>query len=240
MNRHQDSAQKESQSGQKVQMKLVKRPKPPNQRLHQTAWDVLQIGSQQEKHFSSSPKTKFIRTRLPQSFVPASQPRPAALPSVTENHSMAAVGRDLCRSSGPTPLPKQGHPEPAAQDLVQVGFEHLQRRIHSLSGQSGPGLRHPQNEELLPSVQMEKFVSATAFAVQLYNETSLKHSRATLLWRKLPVRHSAVLPRLGWFREALTQQRPRIEQSLPDLQPGLAAPGARAAWLQGLSARGQP
>jgi len=40
---------------------------------------------------------------------------------------MAGVGRDLCRSSGPTPLPKQGHLQQAAQDLVQADLEYLQR-----------------------------------------------------------------------------------------------------------------
>ena len=40
----------------------------------------------------------------------------------------------------PNPLPKQGHPEQAAQDLVQAGLEYLQRRrLHSLPGQPGPG-----------------------------------------------------------------------------------------------------
>ena len=52
------------------------------------------------------------------------------------------------------PLPKQGHPEQAAQDLVQAGLEYLQRRrLHSPSGQPGPGLR--QSEKVLPRVQME-------------------------------------------------------------------------------------
>ena len=42
------------------------------------------------------------------------------------------------------PLPKQGHPEQAAQHHVQVGLEYLQRRrLHSLPGQPGPGLHHP-------------------------------------------------------------------------------------------------
>jgi len=36
-----------------------------------------------------------------------------------QNHRMVGVGRALCGSSSPTPLPKQGHPEQAAQDLVQ-------------------------------------------------------------------------------------------------------------------------
>ena len=54
------------------------------------------------------------------------------------------------------PLPKQGHPEQAAQDRVQAGLEYLQRRrLHSLPGQPGPGLRHPQREEVLPYVQTE-------------------------------------------------------------------------------------
>jgi len=32
------------------------------------------------------------------------------------NHRMFGVGRDLCGSSGPRPLLKQGHPEQAAQN----------------------------------------------------------------------------------------------------------------------------
>ena len=55
-------------------------------------------------------------------------------------------------------LPKQGHPEQVAQDLVQVGFEYLQsRRLHNLPGQPVPVLRHPQSKEVLPHVQMEKW-----------------------------------------------------------------------------------
>jgi len=66
-------------------------------------------------------------------------------PLISQNHRMFGVGRDLCGSPSPTPLPKQGHPEQAAQDCVQVGFEYLQRRrLHSLPGQPVPGLRHPQ------------------------------------------------------------------------------------------------
>jgi len=69
---------------------------------------------------------------------------------------MVGVGRDLCGSSGPTPLPKQDHLQQAAQDLVQVGLEYLQRRtLHNLPGQPVPVLRHPQREEVLPRVQVE-------------------------------------------------------------------------------------
>ena len=69
---------------------------------------------------------------------------------------MLGVGRDLCGSSSPALLPKQGHLEQAAQGSVQAGLEYLQRgKIHSLSGQPVPGLRHPQSEEVLPHVQTE-------------------------------------------------------------------------------------
>ena len=39
----------------------------------------------------------------------------------SQNHRIVGVGRDLCGSSSPTPLPKQGHLQQAAQDLVQAG-----------------------------------------------------------------------------------------------------------------------
>jgi len=69
---------------------------------------------------------------------------------------MFGVGRDLCGSSSPTLLPKQGHLQQAAEDLVLVGLEYLQRkRLHNLPGQPVPVLRHPQREEILPHVQME-------------------------------------------------------------------------------------
>ena len=43
----------------------------------------------------------------------------------SENHRMVGVGRDLCGSSSPTLLPKQGHLQQAAQYLVQAGLEYL-------------------------------------------------------------------------------------------------------------------
>ena len=69
---------------------------------------------------------------------------------------MVGVGRDLCGSSSPALLPKQGHLQQAAQDLVQAGLHYLQRRrLHHLPGQPVPGLHHPQREEVLPRVQLE-------------------------------------------------------------------------------------
>jgi len=69
---------------------------------------------------------------------------------------MFGVGRDLCGSSSPTPLLKQGRLQQAAQDLVQVGLEYLQRRrLHNIPEQPVPVLHHPQREEVLPHVQTE-------------------------------------------------------------------------------------
>jgi len=66
---------------------------------------------------------------------------------------MVAVGRDLCGSSSPTPLPKQDHLQQAVEDLVQEGLEYLQRRrLYNLPGQPVPVLRHPQSEEILPQI----------------------------------------------------------------------------------------
>jgi len=57
------------------------------------------------------------------------------------NHRMVGFARHLCGSPSPTSLPKQGHPEQAAQDLVQGGLEYLRRRrLHNLPGQLVPVL----------------------------------------------------------------------------------------------------
>ena len=46
-------------------------------------------------------------------------------PSLPESHRIVGVGRDLCGSSSPTLLLKQGHLQQAAQDPVQAGLEYL-------------------------------------------------------------------------------------------------------------------
>jgi len=69
---------------------------------------------------------------------------------------MVGVGRNLWRSSSPTPLLKQGHLKQVSQDLVQAGFEYLQRRrLHNLPGQPVPVLCHPQSKVFLSRVQTE-------------------------------------------------------------------------------------
>jgi len=77
-------------------------------------------------------------------------------PYRTQNHRMLGAGRDLCGSSSPMPMPKQGHLQQAAQQVVQAGLEYVERRrIHNLPGQPVPVLCHPQSKEVLPHVQME-------------------------------------------------------------------------------------
>jgi len=69
---------------------------------------------------------------------------------------MLGVERDLCGSSSPTPLLKQGHLQQAAQDLDQAGIEYLQRRrLQNLPGQPVLVLHHPQREAVLPHVRTE-------------------------------------------------------------------------------------
>jgi len=76
--------------------------------------------------------------------------------TAAQNRGIVGVGGDLWGSSSPIPLPKQGHLEQVAQDLIQAGFVHLQRRrLFSPSGQPVPVLCHPQREEVLPPVQLE-------------------------------------------------------------------------------------
>jgi len=54
----------------------------------------------------------------------------------SQNHRTVGVGRDLCGSSSPTLLPKQGHLQQAAQDCVHAGLEYLQRRrLHNFPQQ---------------------------------------------------------------------------------------------------------
>jgi len=64
----------------------------------------------------------------------------SCLCSESQNHRIVGVGRDLCGSSSPTLLPKQGYLQQAAQDPVQAGLEYLQRRrLHNLPGQPVQG-----------------------------------------------------------------------------------------------------
>ena len=82
--------------------------------------------------------------------------------SESQNHRIVGVGRDLCGSSGPTLLPKQGHPEQGAQHRVQVGLEYLQRRrLHSLPGQPVPATARMNQPGLLRSPSVTKDLEAS-------------------------------------------------------------------------------
>ena len=70
------------------------------------------------------------------------------------------VGSDLWSASGPTPLLRQGHLDPVAQDCVQMAFEYLQgRSLCILLGQPIPALRHRCSQRVFPDVHRDPPVS---------------------------------------------------------------------------------
>jgi len=89
-------------------------------------------------------------------------------------HRTVEVGRDVQRSSGPSPLLKQDHLESVSQDHVQLAFEHLQGwRLDNLSGQPVLVLGHPHSEKVFPDVQREpsvfQLVPVASCAVTAYH-----------------------------------------------------------------------
>jgi len=130
---------------------------------------MVWVGRDLKRLSSSNP---LAQAGMPSTRPGCSKPHPT-WPS--QNHRIVGVGRDLWGSSSPAPLPKQGHLQQAAQDLVQAGLEYLQRRrLHNLTGQPVPVLphlehfqgggihnfcgqpvpvpHHPQSEEFLPYI----------------------------------------------------------------------------------------
>lgn len=78
------------------------------------------------------------RVRWPLTCAPDS-PRAALLASLPTHRSHKTIreGRDLERSSNPTPLPKQGHLEQSAWEHIGFGMCSFQRgRLHGLHGHS--------------------------------------------------------------------------------------------------------
>jgi len=71
----------------------------------------------------------------------------------SQNHRMVEVGRDLCGSSSPTPLPKQGHLQQAAQDLVQATRLNIRKNFFT-----GRVIKHwnrlPREVVRLPSLEV--------------------------------------------------------------------------------------
>jgi len=72
---------------------------------------------------------------------------------LSQNNRKAVVGRDLWRSSCPTPLLKQDHLEWLAQDHVQMAYQYLQGwRLLNLSGKPVSALTY--GKKVFPYVQM--------------------------------------------------------------------------------------
>jgi len=121
-------------------MKALPALAPLTHTMLQCAWQQQHNTEKQGKrNYSSYAKTPLTERRASWSQKPSWLQWFAVVVTESQNHRMFRVGRDLWGSSSPTPLPKQGHLQQAAQDLVQVGLDYLQRRrIHNLPGQPVP------------------------------------------------------------------------------------------------------
>lgn len=73
---------------------------------------------------------------------------------VKSQNKIVELGRDLWRASSSTSLLKQGSLQHITQNCAQTAFEYL-HRIHQLSGQPVPVLRHPHSKEFFPQDQTE-------------------------------------------------------------------------------------
>lgn len=74
----------------------------------------------------------------------------------TCNHRAVQVGCDLCRTSAPAFLLKQGHTEEDSQDHLQMLYEDLWvGRLYNPFWHPVPVLQQLHSPELLPNVQME-------------------------------------------------------------------------------------
>lgn len=70
-----------------------------------------------------------------------------------QSHRVVEVGRDLCRSSSPTPLIKQSHLQHIVQDPIQAIFGIF--RDGDATTSPGNQLCHSHCKEVFPSIQME-------------------------------------------------------------------------------------
>lgn len=80
---------------------------------------------------------------------------------------------------GPLDIIQPNFPDKAGctQDQIKLGFEYLQRRLHSFSGHPIPVFCHPQSKEVCPHIQIElpclKHVPCASYpvAVHLWGES---------------------------------------------------------------------
>lgn len=98
------------------------------------------------------------------------------------NHRMFETGRNLWRSSGPTPFIKQGHLELVSQDHVQMAVEYLQGgRFHHLSGQPVTVLSHLHSKKCFVMFRGNSCVSDCAPCLVTCHWAPLKRNHLCLL-----------------------------------------------------------
>jgi len=80
----------------------------------------------------------------------------------SQNHRMVGVGRDLCGSSSPTPLPKQGHLEQAILPITVFLFKlfffffsPLSRKLKKYFGISSVQQTKIMAVQILPTLNLE-------------------------------------------------------------------------------------
>lgn len=104
----------------------------------------------------------------------------------TCNHRAVQVGCDLCRTSAPAFLLKQGHTEEDSQDHLQMLYEV--GRLYNPFWHPVPVLQQLRSPELLPNVQMEppllQFVLYCVFLYWHWNELGFNLIVHTLIMSK--------------------------------------------------------
>ena len=137
----------------------------------------------------------------------------------SQNHRIVGVGRDLCGSSSPTLLPKQGHLQQAAQDLVQARCRAVPRHTEGLSPRCFP------QPSVLPRPSPCSRPQGAGAAEERGLSPSLRAAGAgkAAVPRQLPVPVAGTAPgqrRLG--------EQPQAEAPRPPHLPGGADPARDA------------
>lgn len=94
----------------------------------------------------------------------------------SQYHGIVDIGRDIWRSSCPTPLQKQGHLETVVQNHVEMAFEYFWGRLHSLSGQLVPMLGHPHSKKVSWCSDITSYFNLCSLPVVFSLGTSEKSS----------------------------------------------------------------
>ena len=73
----------------------------------------------------------------------------------SQNHRMVEVGKDLWRSSGPTPCSSRATQSQLPRTMFRRYLNIAKEGDHNLLQQPVPGLSHPHSEKVFPDVQAE-------------------------------------------------------------------------------------